>query len=451
MCILERIYPRNYKARGCEMRKSISLVSLMVLFLISLLTGGAVLAQGSSDQHSDPFWQAAYWNNTALSGSPVLDRSESSLDYNWGAGSPGPGVYADGFSARWTRYLDLAAGTYRFTATSDDGLRVYVDGSPLIKEWYDHAAKTDWADIALAAGHHLVVVEFYENMGDAVIQLSWAPVATITNWRGEYFNNKALSGAPALVRDDAQISFRWGAGSPAPGTIRQDGFSTRWTRNLNLSAGSYRFSMTVDDGGRLWVNGHLLIDAWKDQAPRTYTGDIYLPGGGVPVKMEFYENSGGATAQLSWARTDGSPNPGPGAVVVDNGGQGFVKGGAPSAWHNESEGYDGDLLWTKNNDYVRPNYNWARWYPGLTAGLYEVYVYIPHRFSTTAGARYWVSHRDGLTLRIVNQSAYSNQWVSLGTYRFRGNSEDYVSLADVTYEGYLSRLIAFDAVKWVSR
>ena len=51
----------------------------------------------------------------------------------------------------------------------------------------------------------------------------------------------------------------------------------------------------------------------------------------------------------------------------------------------------------------------------------------------------------------MNQSAYSDQWVSLGTYKFRGNSLDYVSLADVTYEPYLSRLIAFDAVKWVRR
>jgi hypothetical protein len=66
----------------------------------------------------------------------------------------------------------------------------------------------------------------------------------------------------------------------------------RSTRTLNLAAGNYRFSMTVDDDGYLWVNGHLQIDAWKDQAPRTYAGDIYLPGGGVPVKMEFYENAG---------------------------------------------------------------------------------------------------------------------------------------------------------------
>ena len=36
-------------------------------------------------------------------------------------------------------------------------------------------------------------------------------------------------------------------------------------------------------------------------------------------------------------------------------------------------------------------------------------------------------------------------------YRFQGNSSDYVSLADVTYEPNLSRLIAFHAVQWVPR
>jgi len=370
--------------------------------------------------------------------------AETSLDHNWGSG--GPAGLTDGFSARWTRYLDLA-GTYRFTATSDDGIRVYVDGISIINEWYDHAAKTVSVDRVLSAGHHLVVVEYYENTGDAVARLSWAPVTTITNWRGEYFNNKALTGTAALVRDDAQINFAWGSGSPKPGTINADGFSVRWTRHLALAAGSYRFSMTVDDGGRLWVNNHLLIDTWKDQAAHTYTGNIYLPGGAVPVKMEYYENTGAATAKLSWTKFDGTG----GGVIVDDGDAGFVKGGNASSWRRVLEGYNGDLLWTKNNDYVRPNYNWARWYPGLTAGRYEVFVYIPHQYSTTAKARYWVSHRDGLTLRIVNQSAYSNQWVSLGTYNFLGNSNDYVSLADVTYEPYLSRMIAFDAVKWVSR
>jgi hypothetical protein len=68
-----------------------------------------------------------------------------------------------------------------------------------------------------------------------------------------------------------------------------------------------------------------------------------------------------------------------------------------------------------------------------------------------AKARYWVSHRNGYSLRRVDQSARGGQWVSLGTYWFRGTQRDYVSLADITFEPYVSRLIAFDAVKWVAR
>ena len=140
-----------------------------------------------------------------------------------------------------------------------------------------------------------------------------------------------------------------------------------------------------------------------------------------------------------------------GTVIVDDRDAGFVKGGAASSWRTASEGYNGRLFWTKNNDAVRPNYNWVRWYPSLAAARYEVFVYIPDKYTTTANARYWVSHAGGLTLKVVDQSANGDRWVSLGTFLFRGTGDDYVSLADVTYEPYLSRLIAFDAVKWVPR
>jgi len=420
----------------------------VAVLMIVLAGAGSALAQGPiGPQHSDPFWQAAYWNNMTLSGSPALQRNDTNLDFDWGGGSPDPTIQANGFSARWARYLDLQAGTWRFAATSDDGMRVYVNGELVINDWSDHSARTVTADKYLGGGHHLVVVEYYENAVDAVARVTWAPVAAIVNWRGEYYTNKNLSGTPALVRDDAQINFDWGNGSPAPGVIGTDLFSVRWTRNLSLDAASYRFTLTVDDGARLWVNNHLLIDTWKDQAPHTYTGDIYLPGGSVPVTLEYYENTGGAVARLSWAKTGGSP----GTVIVDDRDTGFVKGGSASGWHTVAEGYNGRLFWTKHNDVVRPHYTWEGWYPSLAASRYEVFVYIPYNYTTTASARYWVSHAGGLTLKIVNQSANGDRWVSLGIYQFRGTGDDYISLADVTFEPYLSRLIAFDAVKWVPR
>jgi hypothetical protein len=165
--------------------------------------------------------------------------------------------------------------------------------------------------------------------------------------------------------------------------------------------------------------------------------------------MEYCELYGLAETRLTTTQLDGTGNVT--GNIVDNVSSGFVKGGSATGWRTENEGYGGSLLWTRNNDQIRPNYNWARWYPNLAAGRYEVFVYIPERFTTTAQARYWVSHRDGFTLRIVDQSASGDRWVSLGTYRFQGNSADYVSLSDVTYQARQSRLIAFDAVKWEAR
>jgi hypothetical protein len=140
------------------------------------------------------------------------------------------------------------------------------------------------------------------------------------------------------------------------------------------------------------------------------------------------------------------------AIIVDDRDPGFYKGGSPTGWRAADVGCRGNMTWTRNNYGYRYNYNWARWYPSLFARrYYEVFVHIPALYGDTTGARYWVSHYDGFTLRSVNQSANAGRWVSLGTYRFRGTRQDYVSLSDITYEPYLSHMIAFDAVKWEPR
>ncbi len=425
----------------------------LVVLVAVLLVSGSALAQTDPDspEHSAPVWQATYWNNRDLSGSPALMRTENNLDWDWHTGSPHSSVTADNFSARWTRYIDFAADTYRFIATSDDGIRVYVDDQLIIDRWDDHAIQTYTADINLSAGHHLVTVEYYEHGGLAVAKVSWGPATGSSDqWYGEYYNNRTLSGAPVLVRNDSDINFDWKKGTPASG-IPTDNFSVRWSRQLDLSPGTYRFTTSSDDGVRLWVNDHLLIDQWREQAIVSYSGTIFVSGQ-TSVVMVYYEKEGLAVARLSWSKVNGGdPPPSGGTVVVDDTSDDFVRGGSWSTWRTEAEGHNGRLVWTRNNDYRRSNYNWARWYPELTTQKYEVFVYIPERFTTTSNARYWVSHRDGFTLRTVDQSANGDRWVSLGTYNFRGTREDYVSLSDVTYETYVSRLIAFDAVKWEPR
>ncbi|MBI1877147.1 MAG: SH3 domain-containing protein [Chloroflexi bacterium] len=152
----------------------------------------------------------------------------------------------------------------------------------------------------------------------------------ITDWRGEYYNNPNLSGAPALVRNDVVVSFNWGAGAPAAG-LAADGFSARWTRSLSFPAGLYRFWLTVDDGARVWVDSSLVIDQWRDSSPATYVAEANLAEGTHILRIEYFERSGGAQIDLSWQRLTGQTNQPPqpnagGPYVVDEGSQETLDG-----------------------------------------------------------------------------------------------------------------------------
>ncbi len=137
-------------------------------------------------------------------------------------------------------------------------------------------------------------------------------IATVPSgsWRGQYFPNVSLSGSPTLVRNDgsAALNFNWGTGGPNTCGIGSDNFSVRWTRTVQFAAGTHRFTVTSDDGFRLYVGGVLRLDRWIDQAPTTYTVDVAMTAGNHEVRLDWYERTGGATAQLSWAAVGGGDN-----------------------------------------------------------------------------------------------------------------------------------------------
>lgn len=115
-------------------------------------------------------WQATYWNNTGMFGAPALVRNESAINAFYGDGSPAAAVNADNYSARWTRETPLAAGVYRFTATADDGVRVFVDGQLVLDQWDLHDSTTFVADVAISAGSHTITVEYFEHTGHSEIR-----------------------------------------------------------------------------------------------------------------------------------------------------------------------------------------------------------------------------------------------------------------------------------------
>ena len=131
----------------------------------------------------------------------------------------------------------------------------------------------------------------------------------IAGLKGEYFQSASPGEFTTLklTRTDTAVNFNWGSGSPDP-LLPKDLFAVRWTGKIEAATtGSYAFRATSDDGVRLWVNNNLLINAWNDHAPTSYTNSIFLTAGQqYNIKMEYYENIGGAFASLEWI----PPSPG---------------------------------------------------------------------------------------------------------------------------------------------
>ncbi len=125
---------------------------------------------------TDSGLRAQYWNNMTLSGNPALERVDLSVDFLWGSGSPSSSVNVDGFSARWTGVVvPAAAGNYTFYVSSDDGVRLWVNGVLLIDEWVNRGTTENSASILLPAGQPADIrLEYFENTGDAEVRFSWS-------------------------------------------------------------------------------------------------------------------------------------------------------------------------------------------------------------------------------------------------------------------------------------
>ena len=375
----------------------------------------------ASPASQDFGWLAEYYNNTGLTGSPVLTRYEGSVDYDWGSGSPGPMVPADNFSARWTRSPYFSAGNYTFCITVDDGGRLWVDGTLIIDQWRVQSPSTYCASLWLSAGSHTVQLAYFEATGGAVAKLWWTPgggpvptpyppyppsyppsypppASASTAWLGEYFNNRDLSGSPTFWRYDGDINFDWGSGGPGGG-LGGINFSVRWTRDLYFSfSTTYRFCMTVDDGGRLWIDGSQVLDEWREQSPREFCVDRDLGAGTHSLRMEYYQAQGGAVARLTWSPSTGPvyppypPAPGTG-------------------WYGEYFGtryLSGPLLFTRVDPEI--NFNWGYGAPAAGYQSDNFSVRWTRDVYFSAGSYdFMVTHDDGVRV-YVDGSLIIDAW-----------------------------------------
>lgn len=111
-------------------------------------------------------------------GSHLLTRTDPNVDFDWGGNSPHELVPADWFSARWTgQVLPHYSERYTFHVLSNDGVRLWVNGIPVIDKWIDQSPTEHSSTIALeleAGRWYSIQLDYYEKTGISVIKLYWS-------------------------------------------------------------------------------------------------------------------------------------------------------------------------------------------------------------------------------------------------------------------------------------
>ncbi|NBI29644.1 fibronectin type III domain-containing protein [Chengkuizengella marina] len=153
--------------------KRISIITILSL-LFSILSLYSVVLSAPVDANGDGLF-AEYFSNQNLSGTPSFTQIDPSINFNWGQSGPGS-VGSENFSIRWSgmvepRYSEI----YTIYGTTDDGVRVWVDGQLVIDRWAIQPATEIKGRVELVGGQKAyITVEYFENDGEASAQLAWS-------------------------------------------------------------------------------------------------------------------------------------------------------------------------------------------------------------------------------------------------------------------------------------
>jgi hypothetical protein len=261
------------------------------------------------------------WPLSADGDGPSLQRRAPS-DYgneptNWFASGITPGaanvlnqapVVALSSPTKGATFTVPVSLTLIATGADFDGLIVRV-------EFYDGAVKIGGATNApftmvwsnANEGTHTLIAKARDNglavttSSEITVTVLPPPVGTGIGLRSDYYDNIDFTGT-RVRRVDAQVNFDWGGGSPDP-ALGAEQFSVRWNGQVQPRfSEAYTFYTVSDDGIRLWVNNQLLIDRYFDQGPTEWSGVISLQAGVLyDIRIDYYENGGGAAARLLWS------------------------------------------------------------------------------------------------------------------------------------------------------
>jgi hypothetical protein len=174
-----------------------------------------------------------------LTGNWDLDGDLYYGEYTSSGHSVKPSSLSDGdtFSIRWIGMVDAEyTEEYSFRTFTDDGVRLWIDGDLIIDDWTIHPPKVNEASKLLTAGQHSIMMDYFENTGDALVRLFWkSEHQTDGSWliipkerlfhggsagglTGEYYDNIDFTDLKSTQVDET-IDFAWLTGDNGPGGV----------------------------------------------------------------------------------------------------------------------------------------------------------------------------------------------------------------------------------------
>ena len=99
-------------------------------------------------------------------------------------------------------------GRYKIALTSDDGAKLWLDGTPVIDNGSTHSMSSKSAVLPMAEGLHDLRIEYFENTGSAGLQLSWSKDGTASEIIPARFFFRKSGGEP-VDSDGDEIPDWW--------------------------------------------------------------------------------------------------------------------------------------------------------------------------------------------------------------------------------------------------
>jgi GH43 family beta-xylosidase len=209
-----------------------------------------------------------YTNTTGGS----MSRVDSTVDFNWGAGSPDIAINNDNFRVAWSGQIRANfSEEYLFSIASDDGARLWIGNELVIDNWTNQSGSQASGTKTLEAGKRTDIrLEYFEFADNADVELRWSSERQTGTGTFEIVPQDALR-----AMKQTPVTFKNPLGTGA------DPFVTQWNGN---------YYMTRSTGGAVWINraaaledihanspGSDTILAWDPPSGRNYSAEIWAP------------------------------------------------------------------------------------------------------------------------------------------------------------------------------